>query len=117
KHNPVGATLARASAARARAAAVALLDGGHEHERAAGAWHAEWAPLSDALAFTGGAAAALAETLGALEVDVDRMHANIRPETLAEAERFFPGAVRAPEQYLGSAEAFVDRALERHRGA
>ena len=31
-----------------------------EHERAAGAWHAEWEALSGALAFTGGAAHAIA---------------------------------------------------------
>ena len=59
KQNPTGATLARACARRARVAATALIDGGHEQERAAGAWHAEWGAMSDALAFTGGAAAAV----------------------------------------------------------
>jgi 3-carboxy-cis,cis-muconate cycloisomerase len=34
-----------------------------EHERAAGAWHAEWESLSDALALTRGAAAATRETM------------------------------------------------------
>ena len=48
-----------------------------EHERAAGAWHSEWAPLTDALALTGGAAAAMAEVLEGLEVRPERMAANL----------------------------------------
>jgi 3-carboxy-cis,cis-muconate cycloisomerase len=83
KRNPTGATLARACAVRARNAATALIGGAHEHERAAGAWHAEWEPLADALSFTGGAAAALAGALEGLEVDTERMRANNRPDTLA----------------------------------
>ena len=43
------------------------------------------------------------------------MRANVRPETLSEAERF--GIVAAgPEEYLGSADAFVDRALDFYQG-
>jgi len=115
KRNPVGSSLARACAARARAAAGVLVDSlEQEHERAAGAWHAEWGALSDALALTGGAAAWMRKTLEGLEVDVERMRANVREETLSEAERFgFSPA--GPEDYLGAAEAFVDRALEFHR--
>ncbi len=56
KRNPVGAALARASARLAAAHASVLTDAlDHEHERAAGAWHAEWDALSGALAHTGGA--------------------------------------------------------------
>ena len=106
--------LARACAEHVRAAAGTLLDLEHEHERAAGAWHAEWKALSDALAFTGGAAAALRETLDGIEVDAARMRANLSAETLSEAERFAPDA-REPEDYLGSAGAFVDRALAFYR--
>ncbi|HEY6054907.1 MAG TPA: lyase family protein, partial [Gaiellaceae bacterium] len=62
KRNPVGSTLARACATGVHAAAGVLTGGVHEHERAAGAWHAEWKALSDALALTGGAAAWIAET-------------------------------------------------------
>jgi hypothetical protein len=53
------------------------------------------------------------QTLEGLDVDVERMRANIRAETLSEAERF--GGADRPEDYLGSAGAFVDRALERWR--
>jgi 3-carboxy-cis,cis-muconate cycloisomerase len=83
-----------------------------EHERAAGAWHAEWGALSDALAYTGGAAASLRHALDGLEVDVERMRANIRDETLSEAQ-----TATTPEDYLGSAVAFVDRALDFYRRA
>jgi 3-carboxy-cis,cis-muconate cycloisomerase len=78
KRNPVSAIRARASAAlvggHASVLSAALVG---EHERAAGAWQAEWEALSGALAFTGGAAAALADALEKLDVDSDRMRANL----------------------------------------
>jgi 3-carboxy-cis,cis-muconate cycloisomerase len=114
KRNPVGPVLTRACAAHVRAAASTLLGLEHEHERAAGAWHAEWKALSDALAYAGGAAASLRETLDGLEVDTERMRANVGAETLSEAERFAPSA-REPGEYLGAANAFVDRALDFYR--
>ena len=89
---------ARVRRARPRARPALLLDLEHEHERAAGAWHAEWKALSDALAFAGGAAASLRETLEGLEVDAERMRANLSAETMSEAERFAPDA-REPEDY------------------
>jgi 3-carboxy-cis,cis-muconate cycloisomerase len=114
KRNPVGPVLARACSEHVRAAAGTLLNLEHEHERAAGAWHAEWKALSDALAYSGGAAAALRETLEGIEVDAERMRANLSAETMSEAERFAPDA-RESEDYLGSAGAFVDRALVFYR--
>ena len=116
KRNPVGSALARACAARAQAAAGVLLSSlVQEHERAAGAWHAEWGALSDALGLTGGAVAWVREALEGLEVDVARMRANIRDETLSEAQSFGVEAAE-PEDYIGSAAAFVDRALDFYRG-
>jgi 3-carboxy-cis,cis-muconate cycloisomerase len=121
KRNPVEAIRARACARRVQAAAGLLLASmaDHEHERAAGAWHAEWGPLSDALALTGGSAAAVREMLGGLEVSADRMISNLDPLREALAEHMSPEEVdRAldPAAYLGSAHVFIDRALERHRG-
>ena len=62
KRNPVGAVRARACAARVPALAALLLAAmaQAEHERAAGAWHAEWEPFAQALGLTGGAAAGVA---------------------------------------------------------
>jgi 3-carboxy-cis,cis-muconate cycloisomerase len=112
KRNPVSSTLARAGATRAQAAAGVLVSSlVQEHERAAGMWHAEWGALSGALALTGGCAAALQRALAGLEVDTERMRTNIQAATLSEAERFGMD-VTQPEEYLGSAEALVERALK-----
>jgi 3-carboxy-cis,cis-muconate cycloisomerase len=78
KRNPIGSTRAIACARRVHACAGVLTGGlAQEHERAAGGWHAEWQPLSDALALTGGAAEAVKEVLEGLEVDPQRMRANL----------------------------------------
>lgn len=78
KRNPVRSTLAVACARLTHAHAGVLLgDLAHEHERAAGGWHAEWDALSSALAFAGGAAAAAADAVAGLEVDAERMRANL----------------------------------------
>lgn len=78
KRNPVGSTLARASARLAAAHAGILLGSlEQEHERAAGTWQSEWEALAGALAHTGGALHALAGALESLEVDAARMRANL----------------------------------------
>ena len=143
KRNPVAAVCALACAQQAPGLAATLLGAmAHEHERAAGAWHAEWRPLSELLRSTGSAAAWLRESLEGLEADPERMRANldatggrmlaerVRAEVDAAAlERalaaeHFPaalaklvGAQRAtelldPTGYLGSAGELVDRALD-----
>jgi 3-carboxy-cis,cis-muconate cycloisomerase len=48
-----------------------------EHQRAVGAWHAEWAPLTALLQLTGSAASWAAELLAGLGVDASRMAANL----------------------------------------
>jgi 3-carboxy-cis,cis-muconate cycloisomerase len=166
KRNPVGAVLTIACARRVRGAAGVLLEAmPQEHERAAGAWQSEWAPLSETLALTGGAAFALGDALDGLEVRPDRMHQNLEATggaLMAESvvttlagrigqqrarELVNAAATRAvdagssfrdvlvadegvcaelseeeidraldPAAYLGSADAFIDRALARHRG-
>jgi 3-carboxy-cis,cis-muconate cycloisomerase len=163
KRNPVGSVLARGSARLVGGYASVLLDSlEREHERAAGAWHAEWEALSGALAHTGAAAAAIADVLEGLEVDADQMRRNLEKtggaimserisfvlaerrgadeggtivrdalrrggesgrslaEELADARTGLTGDELAglldPTTYLGSAEVFVDRALERYRG-
>jgi 3-carboxy-cis,cis-muconate cycloisomerase len=47
-----------------------------EHQRAAGAWHAEWQPLTHLLTLTGSASAWTADLLTALQIDPDKMRAN-----------------------------------------
>jgi 3-carboxy-cis,cis-muconate cycloisomerase len=78
KRNPVGATLAGACARQVHAAA-SILSGSlaQEHERAIGAWQAEWRALRDALALTGGAADWVRDAVEGLEVDPERMRRNL----------------------------------------
>jgi 3-carboxy-cis,cis-muconate cycloisomerase len=78
KRNPVGSVLAAACARRAPGLVATLLASmTHEHERAAGAWHAEWESLTDLLRVTGGAAGHVREVLDGLRVDAVRMRANL----------------------------------------
>jgi 3-carboxy-cis,cis-muconate cycloisomerase len=117
KRNPVGAVRCGACARLARATATSLLDGmAQEHERASsGAWHAEWPALTDALAYTGGAAWSLAEALDGLEVDAGAMSRNLEltgPLLMAES------ATMAMARQLGRGEAkrIVDAASGRAAG-
>jgi 3-carboxy-cis,cis-muconate cycloisomerase len=89
KRNPVRSTLAVACARLANAHAGVLLgELAHEHERAVGSWHAEWEALSGALAFAGGSAAAAADAVTGLDVDAERMRANLEASGgLVVAER------------------------------
>jgi 3-carboxy-cis,cis-muconate cycloisomerase len=163
KRNPVGTVLAIACARQVDGAALVLISSGaQEHERGVGGWQAEWPALSSALAYTGGAAAAVRETLARLEVHPERMAANLglagglvgaerasfllagslgrenAQKLVAEAatrartngsslldelawdervelSREELAAALAPAAHLGSAEAFVDRALRLYR--
>jgi 3-carboxy-cis,cis-muconate cycloisomerase len=78
KRNPVAAIAAIAGARRTPGLVATLLATmAQEHERAAGGWHAEWAPLRELLVATGSAAAWLAESLRSLRVDPQRMRADL----------------------------------------
>lgn len=116
KRNPVRAVLARACARIVHASVGVLTGGEHEHERAAGAWQAEWSALSAALAFAGGAAAAARACLDHLEVRPERMAANMDPSLFSERDALVErGQIEPDAAYLGSADAFVGRALARYR--
>jgi 3-carboxy-cis,cis-muconate cycloisomerase len=115
KRNPIAAVLAGACARHVRANATLLFESAvQEHERAAGAWHAEWAALSTALGATAGTAAAVRRSLDGLQVDAERMRANLSDDVLSEARRLGIEAA-TPDDYLGGAGALIDRALELYR--
>lgn len=98
KQNPVAAVAARSAAKRAPGLAATLFAAmEQEHERAAGAWHAEWPTLSDLLTCVGSATAWLSDALESVRVDEQRMAGN--------AAALGSGAT------AGCAAAFVDRAL------
>jgi 3-carboxy-cis,cis-muconate cycloisomerase len=164
KQNPVGAVLISAAAQRIPGLVSTLLSAmPQEYERAAGAWQAEWEPLTELLRLVAAASAHTTRMLSGLRVNTGRMTANLdltgglvmaegaagalmhalgrtaaqdlvtglcrnaveRGTTLRE-ELLADERVRAvlPEQeiiaatepadYLGSACAFVDRALAAH---
>jgi 3-carboxy-cis,cis-muconate cycloisomerase len=78
KRNPVASVVILGCTRRAPGLLATLAAAAEqEHQRAAGAWHAEWEPLTDLLRLTGSAAAWAAELLTGLEVDADRMRANL----------------------------------------
>ncbi|MFD7661998.1 3-carboxy-cis,cis-muconate cycloisomerase [Streptomyces sp. NPDC059788] len=78
KSNPVRATLITAAARQVPALAGVLYGSlAAEDERPAGAWHAEWQPLRDALRLVGGAARDAAELSAGLRAHPRRMRANL----------------------------------------
>src|SRR6266704_1534844 len=78
KHNPV-ASVAILGCTRQVPGLLATLAAASEQElqRAAGAWHAEWEPLTALLRLTGSAASWAADLLPGLVVDTSRMAANL----------------------------------------
>jgi 3-carboxy-cis,cis-muconate cycloisomerase len=104
KHNPVGAVSVLACTKRTPglvAGVLACME--QEHERAAGAWQAEWGMHAELLTLTGSAAAWSRELLEQLAVDPARMAANLK----ASAEGSAPVDPGADE--------LITRALEAHR--
>jgi 3-carboxy-cis,cis-muconate cycloisomerase len=78
KQNPVASIVVLGCAKQAPGLLATLAAAAEqEHQRAAGAWHAEWLPLSDLLALTGSAAAWSADLLTGLRPDPARMRANL----------------------------------------
>jgi 3-carboxy-cis,cis-muconate cycloisomerase len=78
KQNPVAA-IAILGCTRRVPGLVATLAAAaeQEHQRAAGAWHAEWEPFADVLRVTGSAASWAVDLTGGLVVDPARMRANL----------------------------------------
>ena len=78
KRVPVGSALAVACAHRVRGEASILLGAmAQEHERAAGAWQAEWAAVPDLFRYADGAVDRVRRALETLEVDPERMRRNL----------------------------------------
>lgn len=78
KRNPVAAASALAAAAMApNLAATIFAAQVQEHERSAGPWHAEWPTLPTLMLVTSGALSAIVDIAEGLEVDTERMRANL----------------------------------------
>ena len=102
KRNPIAAITARAAAAQAPGYVATLLaNGGHELQRGAGPWHAEWPTLTGLLRCVGGATSRLHDCLIGLEIDIPAMRRNLDTDAGFEA-----GTVD-----VGHAGELVDRYL------
>jgi 3-carboxy-cis,cis-muconate cycloisomerase len=118
KRNPVAAVSALACAKRVPglvATVLTLME--QEHERAAGAWQAEWGTHTELLALTGSATAWCRELIENLEVDRARMASNLeRAQLPAGAAGGDAGdAGEAGEAGAQGAQTLIDRALAAHR--
>lgn len=101
KRNPVAAVSVLAAAQRAPGLVATMLGAmAGEHERAAGAWQAERATLTDLLDVGAEAAAWTAELLAGLEIEPGRMAENLRRAGV--------------EGDLGASSVLIDRALRAH---
>jgi len=78
KHNPVTCAVVLAASTRVPGLVSAILSVlPQEHERGLGGWHAEWELLPEIVRLSGGALHHLSEMLPGLEVDCERMLANL----------------------------------------
>src|SRR5256886_12961881 len=78
KRNPVAAASAVAAATMAPNLAAAIFAAQvQDHERSAGPWHAEWPTLPTLMLVTSGGLAAIVDIAEGLEVDTERMRANL----------------------------------------
>jgi 3-carboxy-cis,cis-muconate cycloisomerase len=78
KHNPVAAVAILGCSRQVPGLLATLVAAGEQElQRAAGAWHAEWQPLTSLLQLTGSASSWAAELLTGLAVDASRMAANL----------------------------------------
>jgi 3-carboxy-cis,cis-muconate cycloisomerase len=114
KQNPILSVLIRSAAIQAPAhvAQLHLCAGQSVDERAPGSWHAEWPALRRLLKLVVTATAQAAELVAGLEVDASTMRARAE-ESAAELLSERGGDVTDPSSYVGSAEVFVDVALQR----
>ncbi|MGA2007312.1 MAG: lyase family protein [Solirubrobacteraceae bacterium] len=96
KRNPVASVSVIACTTRVPGLVATVLAAmAQEHDRAAGAWQAEWGTLTDLLVLVGSAAAWSADLLANLDVDVERM---------SEHAAGLDGD-------LGAVDSLIDRAL------
>jgi 3-carboxy-cis,cis-muconate cycloisomerase len=103
KQNPVAAVSTLACTRRVPGLVATVLAGMEtEHERAAGAWQAEWGTLADLLTLTGSAASWTGSLVGGLRVHADRMAQNLA--AAAAGDQPPPAGI----------DELIDRALAAH---
>ena len=111
KRNPVAAIAVVAGAHRVPGQLAALFSCfDHSHERASGAWHAEWQSLRELFVTLGAMLEQLDTALNGIEVNVEAMRANLdRSRGLVMAEAV--AMALAPALGRSAAQALVKRAV------
>jgi len=103
KRNPVGAAAALSAASVApNLVATLLIAQVQEHERGPGGWHTDWMTFPTLALVTSGALSAVVDIAEGLEIDVERLRANLEltgGQIMAEAVSF------ALAEKVGRAEA------------
>ena len=116
KHNPVAAISALGCALQAPGLVATLLAAMvQEHERAAGAWHSEWAPLNQLLVTTGSAASWLRTCLETLEVHPATRRRRHRRRRTSRRPR--PGGPMIPHHLISGPEDAPPLVLSNSLGA
>jgi 3-carboxy-cis,cis-muconate cycloisomerase len=119
KRNPVAAAVVLSAATRAPALVATMLAGMvQEHERGLGGWHAEWETLPELAVLASGALRITLETIRGLDVDPERMRANLdltRGLIMAEAVQMALGARIGRQQAHGLIERASKRAVAEGR--
>jgi 3-carboxy-cis,cis-muconate cycloisomerase len=114
KRNPVDAMQALAAARLATGAVPVVLAAlAHEHERAIGGWQAEWAAIPDLFRYAAGAIAHTRAVLVGLQIDGQRMRANLDLSgglMMAEALTLALAAPLGRAEARRSVEAVCDQA-------
>jgi 3-carboxy-cis,cis-muconate cycloisomerase len=113
KRNPVQTTAIISIATRTPGLVATMLAAGlQEHERGVGGWHAEWDTMRELLSLTGAAALHMQNLLEGLEVDTERMRANLEMTNgLIMAERLT--FALAPTLGKAKAKSFMEAACKR----
>lgn len=116
KRNPVRSALLRAAGIRAPGLLSTVYSASlQENERATGAWHAEWQPLTDLVRLGRGSAQRVGELLAGLEVDTEAMSTNLDAERPAVMSETLAAAL-APRLGRGPAQRAVAQALATEDG-
>lgn len=115
KQNPAGCVVALAAVAQIPGLVSSLLSGmTQEHERAAGAWQAEWSTVSRVIQGAGLAIASMADVAEELQVNRARMRANIeatRGAVFAEQAR----TLLSPKLGRKAADKILSQAIQLSR--
>jgi 3-carboxy-cis,cis-muconate cycloisomerase len=119
KRNPVLSALIRRAALAAPQLAATLHVAAAESvdERAAGAWHAEWATVSTLLRRTVVAGSQATDLVTGLRVHPDRMAATLDAADVGSEQRTMVelAGIQPRSNYLGASDEIIDAVLDRAR--